>query len=280
MDGRCAIERRYDVRSHTAHAMEAVMTRKIGEPVPLLETAERRAPVFMLVTPAYEPALLAGLKEDKARRQAEILRDTAQQRQELLMLEVHHRIANSLQIISSILTMKMRTVQSEESRLLLQGMHRRLISVAIVQSQLCAPGLSDGIAFGPYLTKLCENLSISMIAEGAVTVVGTSSGGTIRSDSAVSFGLIITELVINSLKHGFPHGRKGQISVDFAVNGPDWRLCVSDNGIGRVPAAAASSHSGLGTRIIESVAQHLKATVEIAALCPGTATIISHAGEA
>ncbi len=92
----------------------------------------------------------------------------------MLLLEVHHRIANSLQIISSILTMKMRSVQSEEARLLLWDMHRRLISVAIVQSQLCAPGLSVGIAFGPYLTKLCENLSISMIAEdSAVTVHGT-----------------------------------------------------------------------------------------------------------
>jgi two-component system, sensor histidine kinase PdtaS len=261
--------------------MEAVMTQKIGGPAPLPETAMREAPVFMLVTPACEHALLAGLEEDKARRQAEILRDTAQQRQEMLLLEVHHRIANSLQIISSILTMKMRTVQSEESRLLLQDMHRRLISVAIVQSQLCAPGLSDGIAFGPYLTKLCENLSISMIAEdSAVTVLGTSTGGTIKSDNAVSFGLIITELVINSLKHGFPNGRKGQISVDFAADGADWRLCVSDNGIGRAPAAAAPSRSGLGTRIIESVAQHLKATVEIIPLRPGTATIISHAGEA
>ena len=107
---------------------------------------------------------------------------------------------------------------------------------------------------------------------------GTSTAGTIKSDNAVSFGLIITELVINSLKHGFPDGRKGQICVDFAAAGPDWRLCVSDNGIGRPPAAPA--RSGLGTRIIESVAQHLKATVEIVNPCSGAKTIISHIGEA
>jgi len=231
----------------------------------------------MLVTPGREPAFPAGLEEPFTRRQTEILLKTAQQRQEMLLLEVHHRIANTLQVISSIVMMKLRTVRSEESRMLLLDMHRRLVSVAVVQSQLCQPGPAEGIEFRSYLEQLCENLVVSMTAgEQAITVRATSTDGAVKSEDAVSFGLIITELVINSLKHGYPNGRKGEICVDFAIDGPDWRLCVSDNGVGRPLKPAGPG--GVGTRVIASVARHLNARVEIVTGDSGMAVIVTNAG--
>ncbi len=96
------------------------------------------------------------------------------------------------------------------------------------------------------------------------------------SADAVSYGLIVTELVINALKHGFPHAREGRIAVDFAGDLAGWGLSVSDNGIGRHDDPAKPNRVGLGTSIVEALAQKLKAKVEISACRPGTTTSIVH----
>jgi two-component sensor histidine kinase len=223
-------------------------------------------------------AVLIGLEDITERRAAESLKDALLLKQEMLLLEVQHRVANSLQIIASILLLKARSVQSEDTRSHLRDVHKRVILVATVQRQLCASGLPDMIELGPYLSTLCEGLASSMIADDkAVSVRTSATGGAVKPDDAVSFGLIVTELVINALKHGFPDGRKGQIAVDFKGDALNWRLSVSDNGVGRRSETAEPDHIGLGTTIVEALARQLKATVEVAAAFPGTTTTIVHA---
>src|SRR4029079_13829347 len=97
---------------------------------------------------------------------------------EVLLEEMRHRVANSLQIIASILLLKARAVQSEETRQHLQDAHQRVMSVATVQEQLRGTGLGDRIEIGPYLTRLCDSLAKSMIgAHRAGPVVGAAGGG-------------------------------------------------------------------------------------------------------
>jgi chemotaxis protein methyltransferase CheR len=226
-----------------------------------------------------DAAILVGLQDITTRLEAERLKSELRQRQETLLHEVHHRVANSLQIIASILLLKARSVQSVETRNHLHDVHKRLILVATVQRQLCESDAADELEFGPYLSQLCEGLAHSMVAEdNAVAIVSSSTAGAIKSDCAVSFGLIIAELVINALKHGFPDGRKGRIAVDFAASGPDWRLSVSDDGVGRPHNPAAPHRIGLGTNIVDALAHQLKATVEIVTSGPGSSTVITHAG--
>jgi chemotaxis protein methyltransferase CheR len=232
-------------------------------------------PVFDQKSP--DTMLLVGLEDVTARREAQVLRELFLKQQETLLLEVQHRVANSLQIVASILLLKARNVQSEEARSHLRDVHKRVLSIATVQHQLRTSGWADVIEFGPYLSTLCEGLASSMIEDDKITVTATSTGGTVRSDDAVSLGLIVTELVINSLKHGFPDGRDGHIVVDFAGDGPAWRLTVSDNGIGRRDDQTEPPHIGLGTSIVEALARNLKAGVEVAACSPGTATSVLHA---
>jgi chemotaxis protein methyltransferase CheR len=225
-----------------------------------------------------DSALLVGLEDVTARRETEALKDALLRQREMLLLEVQHRVANSLQIIASILLLKARRVQSEETRLHLRDAHQRVVSVATVQQQLRMSALGDDIEVGPYLSKLCESLASSMIHDDqAIDLTVDAAGGTIKSNDAVSFGLIVTELVINALKHGFPGGRGGHIMVAFAHDGPYWRLSVSDDGIGRQHDPAGPAHAGLGTSIVEALARQLKANVEISDGHPGTATVIVHA---
>jgi chemotaxis protein methyltransferase CheR len=224
-----------------------------------------------------DASILVNLEDLTAQREAEELKDALFKRQEMLLLEVHHRVANSLQIIASVLQMKARTVHSEEARELLRDVQKRLILVATVQRQLCTPGFAEEIELGPYLRQLCDGLASSMIGENdAVAITASATAGTIKPEEAVNFGLIVTELVINALKHGFPDGRHGHILVSFVATGRGWKLSVSDDGVGRLPATAERGHTGLGTSIIEALARQLGAEVTITINCPGAATTITH----
>jgi chemotaxis protein methyltransferase CheR len=107
----------------------------------------------------------------------------------------------------------------------------------------------------------------------SIKVQATSGGAT--SSEAVSLGLIVTELVINALKHGFPAGAEGEILVSYDERVSGWRLSVSDNGSGRRMETADEPHVGLGTSIVEALAHQLNATVEKTSGPEGTTVTIT-----
>ncbi len=170
------------------------------------------------------------------RQVQELLRE-----KDMLLEEMQHRVANSLQIIASILLIKARTVQSEETRLQLEDAHQRVLSVAAVQQHLHVVAGGKPIEIGNYLTKLCETLAQSMIGDSRpITLKVEADAGVAISRDAVSIGLIVTELVMNALKHAFPGERPdAAIVVSYRVAGTDWKLTVSDNGIGKPDVIAS-----------------------------------------
>jgi two-component sensor histidine kinase len=185
--------------------------------------------------------ILLGIEDVTTRRALERERDELLQKQQallsekdVLLEELQHRVGNSLQIIAAIILMKSRMVTSEETRLQLQDTHKRVMSVAAVQKHLHATGATGPIEMAAYLTQLCESLKTSMISDyRPATLKVTSDEGTVTAREAVSLGLIVTELVLNALKHAFTDDRiDRQIAVGFAVAGTNWKLSVVDNGIG------------------------------------------------
>jgi two-component sensor histidine kinase len=223
-------------------------------------------------------AILLAIEDVTRRREAEREKDELLQQKEILLQEMEHRVANSLQIIASILLLKARTVQSEETRLHLHDAHQRIMSVATVQQQLHASGLNEKIEIGPYLSKLCASLAASMVGERrplAIKVKATS--GKAVSSEAVSLGLIVTELVIKALKHGLPSGDEGEILVKYDAQDSSWQLSVSDNGSGPKEAPGEPAHIGLGTSIVEALARQLQATVENSSGPEGTWVTITAA---
>ena len=166
-------------------------------------------------------------RRNAAREVTELL-----QQKDILLQEMQHRFANSLQIIASILMLKARAAQSEETRRHLEDAHHRVLLVATVQRELYTSGHREPIELGPYLSRLCNTLSASMIYDSRLTSLKVEAdAGTMSPDAAMNIGLIITELVINALKHAFPCGG-GRILVKYAVDAANWRLSVSDNGVG------------------------------------------------
>jgi chemotaxis protein methyltransferase CheR len=192
---------------------------------------------------------------------------------------MQHRVANSLQIIASILLIKARTVQSEETRLQLEDAHQRVLSVAAVQQHLDAAGRGGVIEVGNYLSRLCETLAQSMIGDSRpISLKVAAEPGTVASHQAVSIGLIVTELVMNALKHAFTKEKKdAAILVSYKVSDTDWKLTVSDNGIGIRDLSASESKGGLGTSLVKSLAKQLDAQVNTASDAHGRAVSITHA---
>jgi two-component sensor histidine kinase len=213
-------------------------------------------------------------REDLLRQKDTLLRE-----KDVLLEEMEHRVGNSLQIIAAIILLKSRTVKSEETRLHLQDAHNRVMSVAAVQQHLRVAGTAGPIEMTPYLLKLCESLKTSMIGDYHPTTLKVSGdGGSVTSREAVSLGLIVTELILNALKHAFPDNKiDRQIAVGFDVAGTNWKLSVADNGIGAPVGVFAQAKAGLGTSIVNALAQQLEARVEVLSGPQGTTVSVAHA---
>ena len=221
--------------------------------------------------------LLLAIEDITQRRDTEREKDELLRQKEMLLQEMQHRVANSLQIIASILLLKARTVQSEETRQHLRDAHQRVMSVATVQQQLQPSGLGDRIEVGPYLSKLCDSLRNSMIdLSGPHSLLVQAATGTVESSQAVSLGLVTTELVINAVKHALSPDHEGEIVVRYDVDGAGWRLSVSDNGVGRRDDGHERAGGGLGTSIVEALSHQLNARTEVSAGPQGTIVSIIH----
>ncbi len=226
----------------------------------------------------HHTTILLAIEDVTERRAAEHQTRELLLQKDLLLKEMRHRIANSLQIIASILMLKARNVESAETRMHLQEAHKRVLSIAAVQDHLQASGRGEPIAVAPYLSSLCATLGQSMIGDGHSVALDVVAGaGTVSSNDAVSLGLIVTEAVINSLKHAFPTNKTdNRITVSYERIGAGWTLAIKDNGVGKQSTGAAATKPGLGTSIVNALAQQLEARVEVASDRTGTIVSIIH----
>ena len=213
-------------------------------------------------------------------RLAEKQKDDLVREKQILLQELQHRVANSLQIIASVLMQSAKRVQSDETRLHLHDAHSRVMSIAMLQRQLAVTQL-ESVELRTYFADLCRSISASMINDpGRLTLETVVDDTTTSSGASVSMGLIITELVINAIKHAFPdQAAGGRIIVTFAADEADegaWLLSVSDNGVG-MPAGDNHETAGLGTGIVEALSRQLDATVTVLDADPGTRIDVRHA---
>lgn len=209
-------------------------------------------------------------------RQVAREKDALVQEKNVLLQELNHRVANSLQIIASVLMQRVRRVQSEEARGHLRDAHNRVMAVATLQRQL-ATNASNDVTLRPYFTELCASIGASMILDHELMSITVDVDDSITTaDRSVSLGLIITELVINALKHAFPDATaKGLIRINYNTTAEGWVLSVADDGVG-FAGEHADAKPGLGTGIVSALAAQLSAVVELTHANPGTQVSITH----
>ena len=222
-------------------------------------------------------SVLLAIEDVTQRRALERDKDELLRQKDLLIREMNHRVNNSLQIIASILLLKAQTVPSEETRRHLREARDRVLAVATVQEHLNPTPFGEQIHVGRYLKRLCDSLSDSMIRDDQSISLSVQAGdGAMSSEEAVSMGLIATELVINALKHAFPDGREGAVIVRYEASATNWRLSVSDNGVGiSAPLEGVPIRGGLGTSIVEALTRQLGGRVTFSAGSPGTTVTVT-----
>jgi PAS domain S-box-containing protein len=194
---------------------------------------------------------------------------------EVLLREIHHRVKNNLQTISSLLSLQSRALSDPVQRAPFEDAKRRIMSMSLIHDQLYRKDDLAHIDFAHYVADLIK-LQRTTLGPGFDRIITEID---IRIPPvavavAVPCGLIINELFANACKHAFPLGRSGTVRLSMTAEGEQWELLVKDDGVGAPAFSAAGGASGLGLQLIKSLVKQLNGTMEESAGEQGRRTLI------
>ncbi len=196
-------------------------------------------------------------------------------RQALLLREVNHRVANSLQLISSLLEMQARRTQSGEAGDVLRRAAERVEAVSLVHRRLYTGDDVSHIDMDQYLAGLVEELQRSVGQEDSGCRIQLRADKVrVPTDKAVAIGLVVNELVTNAAKYAYPGQLGGAVRVAFVAEGAEFVLAVEDDGVGMPPERLAPQGSGLGTTIVAAMARTVQGRCETETRAPGTRVVL------
>jgi two-component sensor histidine kinase len=210
---------------------------------------------------------LASLRDLNERRELEkakrALEESGRQK-DLLMKEVDHRVKNSLQIVSSILYLQAKTAGPAASQF--NNAAARVAAIAAVHQQLHRYDDVGTVVLDRYIIDLCQQITAaSSSPEQAWPLVVDADPLIISTDLAVPLALIVNELITNAIQHSRPPGENGNVHIVLKNYADNFSLSVSDPGEGppgaQTPADLGARHAGLGTRIVETLARQINATL-------------------
>lgn len=183
---------------------------------------------------------------------------------EILLREIHHRVKNNLQVITSLLNLQVERVSSADARSALTESQDRIRSMAFVHQLLYKSKDLAHIDFLDYLRNVVESLVLSYRGDQRA-VQGAVSGTPIQLDidRAIACGLIVTELVTNALRHAFPQGRSGHIAVQVSVREEQIVLTVGDDGVGLPDQSRLDASPTFGLQIARALTQQLEGTLSV-----------------
>ena len=177
--------------------------------------------------------------KEQIEAQAGRLRDSLQEK-EVLLREVHHRVKNNLQVITSLLQLQSQQVDEAETRVLFQECRSRVRSMAMIHERLYRAGDLARLDFARYIEGIAAELARSYNARRrGVELAVEAEPGPLGVDQAISCGLIVNELVSNAFKHAFPEGRRGRVTVRFRTLNGVCHLAVEDDGAGLPPTTTS-----------------------------------------
>lgn len=183
---------------------------------------------------------------------------------EFLLKEIHHRVKNNLQVISSLLSMQADKATDRNVIDSLTDSQNRVKSIALVHENLYQSKSLDQIEYGNYLTKIVNHLFDTYnIPLSRVACLVHAENIFVDINQAVPCSLIINEMLTNSLKYAFPNGAKGEISIDFKTDDKNYILKYHDNGIGIPEGISFERTESLGMKLIYGLTQQLNGTVEL-----------------
>ncbi|UYZ63730.1 tetratricopeptide repeat protein [Hymenobacter weizhouensis] len=225
--------------------------------------------------------LLQVKKAELAANNLELTRTQQQLRKslgekEVLLKEVHHRVKNNLQIISSLLALQAQEQEGEPPVVAaLQEGQSWIRSIALIHEMLYQSDDLSSVGSQELLARLTATLVQHWAPRGAVTYEVAAAGAVLNTSTAVPLGLIVNELIINAITHAFADGRPGHLRLELGTLAPGYhQLTVSDNGPGLPPGFCLERASSLGLRLVNSLAEQLEGSLHIQNTAAGARFLI------
>jgi two-component sensor histidine kinase len=271
------------VRSRVKHSKEQ------GVSLPMLEEKFQKVDgsaidvevTGMLISYEGRPAHQVAMRDITERKRAdEALQSTLREKLALLN-EVHHRVKNNLQVITSLLRLEASRSALPDTRNVLQEMQGRIRSMALLHETLYRSGTFAAVDLGGYLKQLAtEAFRAQASSHSAVVLKLELASVQVSMDLATPCGLLINELISNCLKHAFPDGRGGEVRVELQVlpalasGATPCRLTVSDSGVGLPEDWETRSSQSLGLQLVSDLSRQIGAQLSIK-LAPGSEFALS-----
>jgi len=235
----CQIEQRWRHHSGAAVWVRITATR--------VSDAASSTPYFILQIESID---------ERKRREAELTE--ALDEKETLLREVYHRVKNNLQVIQSLLSLKRNSVHDDNARAALAETAQRVRSMALVHEKLYQSQQLSVVDLADYLRDLVEQLKEALGSRlRAVQVTVQASSVQADLNTAIPFGLVVTELVSNSLKHAFPGERAGTLQVTLQREAEGAVLTVVDDGVGFAAGVDPRQRQSLGLKLVDSLVRQL-----------------------
>ncbi len=208
-------------------------------------------------------SLLSLVLDVTEQRQAEERIKASLEEKVVLLKEIHHRVKNNLQIISSLLNLQSDYLEDDRSLNIFKVSQNRIESMALIHEKLYQSKDLARINFAEYVQDLVDSLLSSYeIDSSRISAKLDLDDSLLSLDAAIPCGLIINELVLNSLKHAFPI-KKGDICITFSKNKNAFTLLVSDNGVGFPAELDFQNTKSLGLQLVNALTSQLKGTLEL-----------------
>jgi PAS domain S-box-containing protein len=183
---------------------------------------------------------------------------------ELLLKEIHHRVKNNLMVISSLLSLQSRYIKDEASKSIFKESQNRARSMALIHELLYRSKDLKRINFGDYIRTLTNELFRMYVSDPSIIKLNMNVEEIMLDiNTAIPLGLIVNELVSNSMKHAFPAGISGEIEIDFKSDNGNYYLVVADNGVGFPKDWNFKDSDTLGLRIVNSLTEQIDGVIKL-----------------
>jgi len=196
------------------------------------------------------------------KEQAEARLRESHERLEAMLYEVNHRVANSLQLVSSFVYMQARAVEGADAKAALEDTQRRIAAIAQVHRRLYSGDRVDRVDMAGYLASLLTDLEETWSTpEAPRPIILSAEPVTLDTDKAVAVGVIVNELVANACKYAYPPDRPGEVRVAIERDGGEVVLRVEDDGRG-MPGDGSVKGTGIGSKLVNAMVANLKARID------------------
>lgn len=225
-------------------------------------------PVDVMLSPLHangEALVIATVRDITERLRQEEAMQAALCEKETLLKELYHRVKNNLQVISSLFNLQLRNLPEGMARDALKEGADRVRAMALVHEKLYQSGNLSSVALDDYVDDLCRQLHDAAAAERRqIHILIEAEPVQVGLETAVPLGLVLNELISNCLKHAFPEGGPGTVTVSLAHE--EWgrvRLAVDDDGVGFPPGLKPAACQSLGLKLVSALAAQLDAKLEL-----------------